>query len=177
MTKTLALILSGALSASVAGCTGQAEVRYSGNASAPELVTMESDPSVSVVANSEEPVFYSENTYWLYRDQHWYRSASHRGGWTEARTVPEHVRRIDRPTTYVHFRAKTAPRTTYNQRIPVPNHSPERPVYREDDQERSDDGQPVRTEIRTLPREDSAADRAVDHTNDPSAFSQDRDRH
>ena len=148
MTRTLAVILS----ASLAACAGQAEVRYSGNASTPELVAMDSDPSVMIVANSEEPVFYSENTYWLYRNQRWYRSSSHRGGWHEADRLPEHVRRIDRPTVYVHVRPRaSAPRTTYNL-PPVPRRAIERPVDRE----------PERPQ-----RADSAADRAIDHSNEP----------
>ncbi len=121
MTRTLALILT----ASLAACAGTAEVRYAGNATEPELVAMDTDPSVMVVANADEPVFYSENTYWLYRDNHWYRSSSHRGHWARIDTPPEHIRRIDRPSVYVHFRHGTdAPRTTYNQREqPMPERS------------------------------------------------------
>jgi hypothetical protein len=116
MTKTLAFLLT----ASLAACAGQAEVRYTGSASTPELVAMDADPSVMVVANADEPLFYSENTYWLYRDNHWYRSSSHRGGWARADSPPEHIRRIERPQTYVHFRRSAEPpRTTFNQREQV----------------------------------------------------------
>jgi len=111
MTRTLAFILS----AGLAACAGQAEVRYAGDVSTPEYVTLDTDPSVMVVANADEPVFYSENTYWLYRGEHWYRSSSHRGGWSRVDTPPEHVRRIQRPYAYVHVRPNAA-RTTYNQR-------------------------------------------------------------
>jgi hypothetical protein len=149
MIKTLVFILS----ASLAACAGQAEVRYSGNASTPELVTMESDPSVMIVANSEEPVFYSENTYWLYRNQRWYRSSSHRGGWHEADRPSEHVRRIERPTAYVHVRPQSnATRTTYNL-APAPRRVIERPSEREPERPQRDDDRP--------------ADRAIDHSNDP----------
>jgi hypothetical protein len=153
MIRTLAIILS----ASLAACAAQAEVRYSGNASSPELITMESDPSVMVVANSEEPVFYSENTYWLYRDHRWYRSSSHRGGWHEADTLPEHVRRIDRPTRYVHVRPQpSAPRTTYNLPPPGPGGAGRRVIER-----------PEREPERPQRDDDRAVDRAIDHTNDP----------
>jgi len=123
MTKTLGFILS----ASLAACTGQAEVRYSGDSRTPELVEMDSDPSVLVVANSDEPVFYSESSYWLFRDRQWYRSSSNRGGWSHVDQPPEHVRRIERPTAYVHYRhTASAPRTTLNQRPePGPPRSPE----------------------------------------------------
>lgn len=125
MTKTLGFLLS----ASLAACAGTAEVRYSGNASTPELVEMDSDPSVMVVANSDEPVFFSENTYWLYRDQQWYRSRSSHSGWSRVDAPPEHVRKIERPTAYVHYRhAASAPRTTYNER---PQPVPRRPVERQ----------------------------------------------
>ena len=116
MTKRLAFILS----ASLAACAGQAEVHYAGNAAAPEMVTMDTDPSVMVIANADEPLFYTENTYWLYRGDHWYRSSSHRGGWARVDTPPEHVRRITRPQAYVHFRHSPEPaRTTFNQREQV----------------------------------------------------------
>jgi len=123
-TRTLALLLS----ASLAACAGQAEVRYAGNASNPELVEMAGDPSVMVVANSEEPVFYSENTYWLYRDRQWYRSTSYRGGWSRVDQPVEHVRRIHQPTAFVHYRNDAGSRTTFNQRQPAaPPRTPERP--------------------------------------------------
>lgn len=116
MTKTLAFILS----ASLAACTGQAEVHYSGDVATPELVAMDNDPSVMVVANADEPTFFADNSYWLYRDNQWYRSSSHRSGWAGVDAPPEHVRRIDRPTAYVHYRHDAgAPRTTYNQRGPA----------------------------------------------------------
>jgi hypothetical protein len=75
-----------------------------------------------VVANSDEPVFYSENTYWLYRDRAWYRSSSHRSGWSRVDQPPEHVRRIARPEAFVHYRRDAATRTTYNE------HQPPRPA-------------------------------------------------
>jgi hypothetical protein len=112
MTKSLAFILM----VSLAACRGEAEVRYSGEATAPELVAMDTDPSVMVVVNSDEPIFYFENTYWLYREGRWLRSSSHRSGWKHIDTPPERITRIDRPLAYVHFRASGAERTTLNQR-------------------------------------------------------------
>jgi len=113
MTKTLGFILSACLAA----CAGQADVHYSGTVSTPELVEMDGDPSVMVVANSDEPVFYSENTYWLYRDHRWFQSHSHRGGWARIDAPPEHITRIQQPTAFVHYRRDAgAPRTTLNER-------------------------------------------------------------
>ena len=119
MTKTLAFLLT----ASLAACHGEAEVHYSGDAAAPELVVMDNDPSVQVVANADEPIFFTENTYWLYRDNHWYPSRSHRRGWARVDAPPEHIRRIDRPLAYVHFRG-AAERTTFNQRDQVTQPQP-----------------------------------------------------
>lgn len=112
MIKKLAFILT----VSLAACRGEAEVHYSGDASAPELVTLDIDPSVMVVANADEPIFYFENTYWLYRDNHWFRSSSHRKGWSRIDTPPVKITRIDRPLAYVHFRPSANARTTLNQR-------------------------------------------------------------
>jgi hypothetical protein len=118
MTKTLAFLLS----ASLAACAGEAQVRYSGTTTEPELVAMENDPDVMVVANADEPVFYVDNTYWLFRDNRWYRSSSHRGGWARIDQPPQHVRRIQRPEVYVHYRHNVN-RTTFNERpdaVPTP---------------------------------------------------------
>lgn len=122
MTKTLAsLLLAGALAA----CAGQAEVHYSGDASTPELVAMDGDPDVMIVANADEPMFYSDHAYYLYRDRQWYRSSSHRHGWTREDQPPLAVQRIHRPTAYVHYRHRAgAPRTTYNQARAVPPAEP-----------------------------------------------------
>ncbi|HEU4734554.1 MAG TPA: hypothetical protein VFT22_41975 [Kofleriaceae bacterium] len=120
MTKPFAFLLSACLAA----CAGEAQVRYTGTVAEPELVAMDTDPSVMVVANADEPVFYTDNSYWLYRDRHWYRSQSHRGGWARIDQPPEHVRRIQRPEVYVHYRhGMNAPRATYNERrdqVPTP---------------------------------------------------------
>jgi hypothetical protein len=121
MTKTLAFVLS----ATLAACAGQAEVHYSGDASRPELVAIDDDPGVSVVANADEPMFFAENTFWLYRDNTWYRSSSHRTGWARADAPPGSVTRISQPTQYVHYRRSEAgPRTTFNQHPPVEPRAP-----------------------------------------------------
>jgi hypothetical protein len=112
--KTLALLLT----VSLAACAGEAAVRYSGDATTPELVAIDIDPSVMVVANADEPIFYTENTYYLYRNDRWYRSASHRTGWKRLDTAPERLSRIEQPRTYVHYRP-TKDTTTFNQRDEV----------------------------------------------------------
>jgi hypothetical protein len=88
-------------------CAGQAEVHYSGYAARPELVTLDSDPDVRVVANADEPIFFSNSTFWLYRNDTWWRSSSHRAGWVRADAPPESVTRISQPST-IHYRGAAA---------------------------------------------------------------------
>jgi hypothetical protein len=90
----LALVLVG-------GCVVHA--RTGAHVSSPDLVMV--SPGVYVIADYHEPVFYSNGYYWLYRDGYWMRSSYHSGGWVQVRTVPVGVRRIDRPRTYVRYRA------------------------------------------------------------------------
>jgi hypothetical protein len=118
--RAMIKILAVMLSASLAACAGQAEVRFSGGSTEPDLIALDTDPRVMVVANADEPIFYTDHAYWLYRDHHWYRSNTPRTGWARIEVPPVQVRRIDRPTTYVHFRRDTtAPRTTYNEPRPT----------------------------------------------------------
>jgi hypothetical protein len=114
MTKTLAFFLTAALSTA---CAGQAEVHYSGDGARPELVAMDDNPEVSVVANADEPIFFADSTFWLYRGNTWWRSSSHRTGWSRADAPPQKVTRIAQPTRYVHYRhGEASPRTGFNER-------------------------------------------------------------
>jgi len=115
MIKTLAFILA----ATLAACTGSAEVHYSGDSSRPQLVALDDQPDVAVVANADEPIFYTDHTFWLYRDHTWYRSSSHVSGWARAGDAPAAVTQLHQPEHYVHYRYnETGPRTTYNQHQP-----------------------------------------------------------
>ena len=88
----------------LAGCTGTGAVRYSATAevSTPELVEVE--PGVMVVADYDEPVFYSEGVYWRYEGGIWYRSPYYNRAWVQISAPPVAVRRIQRPEVYVHYR-------------------------------------------------------------------------
>jgi hypothetical protein len=70
----------------------------------PELVYV--SPGVYVIADYSEPVFYSDNYYWLYRDGYWYRSGYYTGGWVRVRSTPYVISRIDRPHAYVRYRGE-----------------------------------------------------------------------
>jgi hypothetical protein len=93
-------------SAVLAGCTGSGAVRYSATAqvSTPELVEIE--PGVMVVADYDEPVFYSEGVYWRYYGGIWYRSPYYNRAWVRVSAPPVAVRRIPRPEYYVRYRAQ-----------------------------------------------------------------------
>lgn len=100
-TKNLLAIL---FASTLAGaCTVHGRATTGGYASTSgELVYV--GPGVYAVADYDEPVFYSDNSYWLYRDGGWYSSGYYTGGWQRARNVPRAVLRIERPRAYVHYR-------------------------------------------------------------------------
>ncbi|CAN5919200.1 hypothetical protein BH11MYX3_BH11MYX3_31180 [soil metagenome] len=83
--------------------TGTGTVQYSADVQTPELV--EISPGVQVIADYDEPVFYSDNYYWRFDGGVWYRSHDHRRDWVRIESPPERVRRIDRPTAYIHYHA------------------------------------------------------------------------
>lgn len=95
-----------AAAASLAACTGSGDVEYAGEVrvTSPELVEIR--PGVQVIADADEPLFYADGYYWLYRDGYWLRSDSYRGGFAavEISYVPERVRAIDQPQLYVQYR-------------------------------------------------------------------------
>lgn len=47
---------------SLSACAVQPEVHYSGDNARPQLATLDSDPEVRVVVNSDEPVFFTAST-------------------------------------------------------------------------------------------------------------------
>ncbi len=60
-------------------------------------------PGVQVIADYNEPIFFTDGFYWRFYGGGWYRSSYYTGGWVYARP-PVAVLRIDRPTAYVHYR-------------------------------------------------------------------------
>jgi len=68
----------------------------------PDLV--EIGGGVQVIADYDEPVFYTDNYYWRFYGGTWYRSNVYNGGWVVYNDVPYSVRRIDRPHTYARYR-------------------------------------------------------------------------
>ena len=60
-------------------------------------------PGVQVIADYDEPIFYSDRYYWRLYGGTWYRSPYYTGGWVAA-VPPPAVMRIERPRAYVHYR-------------------------------------------------------------------------
>ena len=111
-TALSAILIVGALAAS--GCVVRGRATYSAGYSGPTAVAVAPapapnlvyiSPGVQVIADYDYPVFYSDNWYWRYDNGAWYRSRYYDRGWYVSYDVPVHVRRIDRPHTYVRYRA------------------------------------------------------------------------
>jgi hypothetical protein len=85
------------------GCATTGSYEYGVAVSSPDLVVVQ--PGISVVADADAPLFYSDGTYWLYRDGYWARSASYHGGFArvDIREVPMRVRGIHHPEGYAHY--------------------------------------------------------------------------
>jgi hypothetical protein len=130
--------------AALAGCytRGDMGVGYSygyasGGYASPDLYYM--SPGVSVVAYADNPTFYSDNYYWMYSGNQWYRSNNYGGGWVVYNDVPYGVRSINRPYSYTRFQPgrgwnrvsgnagyRNNTRYNANTRAPTPAYAPPR---------------------------------------------------
>src|SRR3954463_7189061 len=103
MRRTILLVL--AAGALATGCYAHGDVGYSGTAyattSSPDLAYVA--PGVQVIADYDEPIFYSDGYYWRLSGNAWYRSPYYTGGWVYA-SPPSAILRIERPYAYVHYR-------------------------------------------------------------------------
>ena len=95
---TLLSVLTAA--ALAAGCAGTVGYSASVSSQGPDLVY--AAPGVQVIADYDEPIFYSDTFYWRFAGGTWYRSRSYTGGWVYA-TPPPAVLRIERPHAYVRY--------------------------------------------------------------------------
>jgi len=95
----LALVLG------AAGCAGEvgytATVTSPAYAYGPDLVYVA--PGVQVIADWNEPIFYTDGLYWRWDGYRWYRSTYYTGGWVYG-TPPYGVVRLGRPYAYAHYR-------------------------------------------------------------------------
>ncbi len=106
--RRLALLFVAAASVGAgAACTGTVHTRGAVVATSdpyyePDLVYV--SPGVSVIADYDEPVFYSNNFYWRYYGGRWYRSPHYNRGWTYYSAPPRAIVSIQRPNAYRHYR-------------------------------------------------------------------------
>ncbi len=123
MSKLVPFVLSIAL----AGCAGSAQYRGSVTvtSSAPDMAYVA--PGVRVIADYDEPIFFSSGYYWYSDNGYWYRSASYTGGWAYVERPPTAIVRITRPSAYVRYR----PAGYVVHRRPVPVERVQRPVVRD----------------------------------------------
>jgi hypothetical protein len=107
MRTILNIMIAGVMATAAAGATGcysNDDVEYSGQASydsSPDLVDV--SPGVQVIADYDEPVFFSDGLYWRYSGGIWYSSGYWGGGWAVGRP-PYGIAHIDRPYAYAHYR-------------------------------------------------------------------------
>jgi hypothetical protein len=93
------------------GCTGT----FSGEVTTPSMVYIDSD--VRVVADYDEPIFYTNNFYWRQTNGVWYRSSRHSGGWA-VYAAPTAILRIERPTAYVRYKSPSVRETRKDNNRP-----------------------------------------------------------
>jgi len=111
------------------GCAVGYTETYPDNGYGPDLVY--AAPGVQVIADYDEPIFFSDGLYWRYSGGYWYRSPYYNRGWVTARP-PAAVLSINRPQGYVHYRPQGwAPR---GRPVPPPRYEargapPPRTVY------------------------------------------------
>ena len=121
-----------------AGCgSGRTHVQATVT-SDPALVSVA--PGVYALTNWGEPVFYSNNSYWLYDDGRWYRSRYYTGGWVRARP-PYAVMRIERPSQYTYYRpdGRRIHTDVREERVRRDRHRRDRDRYRHDRDRYDDD--------------------------------------
>jgi hypothetical protein len=129
------------------GCLGTGQFTVAGEVAAPDLVVI--SPGVQVIADLDEPIFYSGNYYWRNQGGFWYRSSSHTRGWARVEVAPVEIRAIERPSAYVHYHGEARARVSGERRGPVPP-----PVARDHREERD-----RREVVAPAPRRDDKHDK------------------
>ncbi len=123
------LLVAMTIALMASGCAVGYTDTYPDNGYGPDLVY--AAPGVQVVADYNEPVFFSDGLYWRFSGGYWYRSPYYNRGWVSARP-PGAVLSINHPQGYAHYRpAGWAPR---GRPVPPPRYEgraapPPRQVY------------------------------------------------
>lgn len=71
-----------------------------------EPTLVEVAPGVWAIEDNEEPVFYADGYYWAYRDDVWFRSSVHTGGWLRVSAAPRVIVTIGNPHAYTRYRGR-----------------------------------------------------------------------
>ena len=133
-------ILVSALALATGGCVAQGRVS-GGFVATSDPTLVEIHPGVWVIEDYSEPVFYADGFYWLYRDDVWFRSSYHTGGWVRYRSAPNVIVRLERPRAYVHYHAASGVRVRQGPRgrAMVRDHRDDRPPAAHDRRDVRDD--------------------------------------
>ena len=120
------------------GCLAHGRAHVTARVSGPPMLAYVG-PGLWVVTDYDEPLFYSDGYYWLYRDGVWLRSSTYGGSYVHvsARIVPRPVMRVDRPHSYVRYHASRHARVhrgppADHARVRVRDHRDHRRVERRD---------------------------------------------
>jgi hypothetical protein len=105
-------------SLALAACAHAPEYRGKVNVASSALIKV--DPEMQVVADSDKPMFFIANAYWMFHDASWYRAGSVQGPWVKEHRPPWQVRKIDQPYAYTHYR-RSHPREQTAARTETPS--------------------------------------------------------
>ena len=112
-----------------AGCLQPTPPQYAGpvRVASPKLVKV--NPDVKTLADSDQPIFYVRNSYWLFHDGGWYQASSLHATWVKVEHPPVPVLQIDQPYAYTHYRQQTPDRVSTSESvgdaIPAPAAQPD----------------------------------------------------
>jgi hypothetical protein len=113
--RLIALLFAGVLGtgcyATSSGYVEGPSVGITATTVAPDLVYV--SPGVQVIADYDEPVFYSSGFYWRESGGTWYRSSYHNHGWVYA-APPHAVISIGNRHSYRHYRPSGYRPRAYN---------------------------------------------------------------
>lgn len=117
----MALALGTSALVAGAGCAGSGTATYgvSASYSTPDLAYV--SPGVYVVADYDQPVFYTNNLYWRYDNGTWYQSRYYDRGWRYSRP-PSALVTINRPYAYVRYRGNVHYEARPNGGVRVRDH-------------------------------------------------------
>lgn len=97
------LILSAVLAAALGAC-GEGGYDYDMDATVSNGGMVEVGPGVYALEGYDEPVFYANNSYWLYSNGGWYASPYYNRGWRFEAQPPRVIMGIRQPYAWVHRR-------------------------------------------------------------------------